>query len=268
MQTRKRVNLNQSKNLEQFGFRLSSAGAHTARTIMVPELGTLLESMSKEGFSYQQYSMAVLEDNCLHKRSIKNREITLERLRILYGLDDKITIFRALKKLWSKEPESLPLIAFLCAYTRDQLLRELSPWILTRPEGTRVDRLELEKQITKLYPDRFSAGTLTSTSQNLNASWTQAGFLTGRSRKVRIKAKPSPASVTYALVLGFLSGLRGMLLFEGEYVSLMDSPKEDLICLAEMASRKGLLRMKRIGDVIEVDFRTILKGVELEKINV
>ncbi|MDD2260868.1 MAG: hypothetical protein PHW20_01245 [Clostridia bacterium] len=260
--------LNQSTNLEQFGFRLKSAGAHTSRTIMLPELNMLLNAVSAPEASFQDYASAVLDDNCLQKRSVSNRERTLDNLRILYGLDDKITIFRILKKLYMKYPESLPQNAFLCATTRDQLLRELTPWVLAKSEGTVIDRLKLEKQIAKLHPDRFSPVTLTSTSQNINATWTQAGFLTGRSRKVRIEAQPSPISVTYALLLGFLCGAQGMRLFESEFVSYLDSPKENLINLAEIASRMGLLRLKRIGDVVEVDFDSILNSVELEMIYV
>lgn len=267
MQTRQKVNPKQSVNPEQFGFCLNSAGAHTARTIMLPELDMLLSAVSAPEASFQDYASAVFNDNCLHKRSSSNRTRTLHNLRILYGLDDKITIFRILKKLWAKDPETLPQTAFLCATTRDQLLRELTPWILAKPEGTLIERLELEKQIAKLYPDRFSKRTLTSTSQNLNASWTQAGFLKGRIKKVRVKIAPSPTSVTYALLLGYLSGAQGMRLFETDYVSFLDSTTENLISLAETASRKGLLRMKRIGDVVELDFATILNDSDLKRIN-
>lgn len=265
---RERVKQRQSTNPEQFGFRSDYAGAHTARTIMVPELEMLLNTISSEDSSYQQYAKAVLQDNCLHKRSAKNRERTLDNLRILYGLDDRITIFRVLKKVWRKEPESLPQIAFLCATSRDLLLRELTPWILSMPEGSHVSRLNLEEHITQLYPDRFSSGTLTSTCQNLNASWTQVGFLQGRSKKLRIKTPPTPASATYALLLGFLYGTQGMGLFETVYSTFLDCPKESLITMAETASKRGLLRMKRIGDVVEIAFDTLLMDAELEKLNV
>lgn len=59
-----------------------------------------------------------------------------------------------------------------------------------------------------------------------------------------------------------------MRLFEGEFVTFLDSSKENLINLAEIASRMGLLRLKRIGDVVEVDFDAILKAAVPEKINV
>lgn len=260
--------LNQSTNPEQFGMRFSSVGVHSARTIMVKELEMLLSAVCVPEATFRDYASAVLNENCLHKRSTSNRVSTLNMLLNLYGLDDKITVFRTLKKLWLKEPQSLPSIAFLCATTRDQNLRELTPWLLAKPEGTMIERLELEKHISKLNPGRFSPATLTSTSQNLNASWTQAGLLKGRNKKIRVKSIPDPISVTYALLLGFLCGAQGMGLFESEFVSFLDSPKENLINLAEIASRMGLLRMKRIGDVVEIDFDAILKSAVPEKINV
>ena len=59
-----------------------------------------------------------------------------------------------------------------------------------------------------------------------------------------------------------------MQLFESEFVSFLDSPKENVMSLAEIASRMGLLRLKRIGDVVEVDFDAIQKAAVPEKINV
>lgn len=265
---RGRVRSNQALNPEQFGFRPDSAGAHTARTIMVPELEMLLTAVPQQGVSFEDYAHAALDENCLLKRSASNRKRTLDNLRILYGLDANITIFSTLKELWQKDPASLPLLAFLCASTRDQLLRDLTPWLLSIPEGTQVTRLALEEQVSLKYPDRFSPGTLESTSINLNASWTQAGFLSGRNKKIRVKAQPGPASVSYALLLAFLRGAQGMRLFESEFVAYLDSPKEALFSLAEEASRKGWIRMKRIGEVVDITFDGILAKAEIGAANV
>lgn len=258
-----KVSPEQHTNLENFGFRLDSAGAHTARTIMIPELESLLGVVQIKFASLADYRNAIIADNCLHKRSASNRERTFHNLIILYGLDDEIPIFRLLKTLWQKEPGSLPQMAFLCASMRDKLLRELSPWMISHPEGSQVSRTDLEAQITKLYPDRFSAITLRSTSQNLNASWTQAGYTKGRITKTRIKANPGAAAVTYALLLAYLAGDRGIRLFESDYALLLDCPKDVLLRLAELASRKGWIRMKRIGDVVDISFDPILKEAEV-----
>ncbi|MDD3536028.1 MAG: hypothetical protein PHC50_07785 [Candidatus Cloacimonetes bacterium] len=245
-------------NPNQYGMRLDAAGVHTSRTMMLAELDLLLSAVSSPAASYQDYANAILEDNCLHKRSASNRLITLSNLRTLYALDANIPVFRILKHLWQKDAASLPLLAYLCAASRDSLLRKLSPWLLSQPLGSRIERRELEEQIIQLYPDRFSPKTLVSTSQNLNSTWTQAGFLQGRSRKIRKPAPLSPAALSYALILAFFSGARGMLVFEHEFLALLDSPKEDLLSLAELASRQGYLRLKRIGEVVELDFSAIL----------
>ena len=260
--------LTPSTNPEQFGFRPDSAGAHTARTIMVSELEMLFNAVNQDDASFQDYTRAVMDENCLQKRSASNRRRTLDNLKILYGLDDQITIFRTLKMLWHKDPDSLPLMAFLCATTRDQLLRELTPWLLSISLGTHVTRLALEAHISRLYPDRFSPGTLKSTSQNVNASWTQAGFLTGRSTKIRVKAQPSPASVCYALILAFLNGGKGMMLFESVYALFLDNSQDTLFSLAEESSRRGWIRMKRIGEVVDIDFYAILTETEIGAMNV
>jgi hypothetical protein len=49
-----------------------------------------------------------------------------------------------------------------------------------------------------------------------------------------------------------------MRLFESEYTAYLDSPKETLFSLAEEASRKGYMRMKRIGEVVDVAFDALL----------
>jgi len=60
-------------------------------------------------------------------------------------------------------------------------------------------------------PGRFSKATLKSTAQNINSSWThyQSGHLAGRVRKVRARAVATPGAASLALLLGYVSGLRG-----------------------------------------------------------
>jgi len=253
-----------STDLEYLGFRLDAAGAHTARTIMVPELELLLAAVAETIASFEHYRDAVITDNCLQKRSASNRMRTLEHLRVLYGLDDKIPLFRLLKILGKKDPGSLPQLAFLCASARDKMLRELSPWMISHPVGSQVLRSELEEQIELRFPGRFSAITLRSTSQNLNASWAQAGYSQGRKTKTRIKLYTGPAAVTYALLLAYMTGIRGIRLFESAYARLLDCPKDEMFTLAELASRKGWIRMKRIGDVVDVSFDPILNEAEVK----
>lgn len=68
--------------------------------------------------------------------------------------------------------------------------------------------------------------------------------------------------MSYALFLGYLTGIRGESLFTTEYASLLDCPKAHLIELAEDASRRGWIVFKRIENVIEVQFYNLLTAQE------
>lgn len=125
-------------------------------------------------------------------------------------------------------------------------------------------RSELEEQIELRFPGRFSAITLRSTSQNLNASWAQAGYTQGRITKTRIKVSTGPSAITFTLLLAYMTGERGIRLFESAYALLLDCPKDEMFNLAELASRKGWIRMKRIGDVVDVSFDPILNEAEVK----
>ena len=103
-----------------------------------------------------------------------------------------------------------------------------------------------------------------STAQNINSTWTKSGHLFGRVRKVRARANPTAGSVSYALLLGYLTGVRGQALFQSEYIKLLDRTSDKAIELAEEASRKGWIVFKRVSDVIEVLFPNLINQEEME----
>ena len=210
------------------------------------------------------YFRAVDEENCLGKRSGKTRLLTYRHLTELYGLDPAMTLFRSLLFFWYRDPGGQPLMALLCAYAREGLLRATAPFILNFTPGTPVAREALEAYIDELEPGRFSPATLKSTAQNLNSSWTKSGHLRGRKNKIRSTAKATAGSASYALLLGYLAGIRGQSLFNSEYVKLLDCPGEYALELAEEASRRGWITINRIGEVIEVLFPKIIRTGEME----
>jgi hypothetical protein len=67
-----------------------------------------------------------------------------------------------------------------------------------------------------------------------------------------------------ALFLGYLHGARGQLLFDSEYMRILDCSSDKAIELAESASRRGWIVFKRIGNVIEVQFPNLLSQQEQE----
>ncbi|NCD09161.1 MAG: hypothetical protein EOL98_06990 [Negativicutes bacterium] len=250
--------------LEQFGFSFERGGAHNARTLMFEELQEVLLRISDASVRKDDYRCAIIEKNCLSKKSGRTRFLTYRHLADLYSLDPETTIFRILLHFWERDPSARASLAFLCAYVRDPLLRMATPFLFDHAVDAIVKREKLEEFIDALEPDRFSAATLKSLAQNINSTWTQVGFLTGRVRKIRSQPPVTPGTTAYALLLGYLKGLRGMALFESEYVNLLDCPLEPALDSAAEASRRGWIVFKRVGNVVEVLFPNLLTDEEME----
>ena len=156
------------------------------------------------------------------------------------------------------------MIACLCAYVRDPLLRTSAPFVLKLKYEQPFSREALEEYLEKQFPGRFSKATLTSTAQNLASTWTQSGHLRGRVKKIRTRTTVTAGSVSYTLFLGFLTGARGQTLFETDYIKLLDCSFDLAVELAESASRRGWIVFKRVGNVIEALFPTLLTEQERE----
>ncbi len=249
--------------LKKFGFRFGTGGVHTSRTMMLDELYNLLEFVDNDLAEKDKYISAIVEENCLGKRSANTRQITATKLSLLYALDPNVTIFQSLLYFWNKDEEGRPLLALLCAYSRDPILRLSLPFITSFNEGEWIRREELEHFIEQKEPERFTRVTLASTAKNINSTWTQSGHLIGRVKKIRSRAKATSGAISYALLLGYLTGVRGKLLFETDYIKLLDCSIEKAIEMAEDASRRGWITFKRLGDIIEVRFPDFLTKDEM-----
>ena len=231
---------------------------------MLEDLELLFDAVADPAASKDEYFTSIIEDNCLKKRSVRTRKLTARHLTDLYALDPSVALFRVLRFLWQRDKEGRPLIALLIAYARDSILSSSTPFILDFSEGNIIRREALEEFIDNKEPDRFSKATLKSVAQNINSSFTKSGHLTGRVKKIRFKPKPTPGAAAYALLLGYLSGLRGESLFQSEYTRLLDCSEHRTIELAEIASQKGWIVFKRIGNVMELLFPNLLTNQEMD----
>lgn len=250
--------------MEYFGFTDKPGSVHTKRTMMFKELDTLLHYFHNEEVSREEYINAIVDQNCLSKRSGATRKYTFEYLSDLYGLDSSITLFRTFLYFWNRDPDSRPLLALLCAYSRDRLLRDSSKYILGLDQGTLTSKRDYEMFIDNIHPGRFSEIMLQSLVRNLLSTWTQSGHLIGRSKKTRSTPTVKAGAVAYALLLGYLRGIRGKELFNTEYIKLLDQSFANLVELSDEASRKGWMIQKRIGDIIEIQFSNLITEKELE----
>jgi len=231
--------------------------------MMLDDLVALLAD-GRIGHSRSPLLDAIEMDNVLGKRSANGRKQAARHLAKLYTLDSTVPLYRAFTFLWQRDSSSRPLLAFLVAHVRDAILRSCAPFLFNLKPGDTHDRESLEVFIDQLNPGRFSPVTLKSTAKNLRSTWTQAGYLCGRVNKVRQFVEATPASVTLALLLGFVTGSRGALLFESEYIKLLDSPPSTALERAEEAAQSGWINLKRIGSVVEVDFPRLLNAEQRE----
>jgi hypothetical protein len=208
----------------------------------------------------EQYGKAVVESNVAGKESLSSRQRTFRYLRELYALDLTVPEFRALLRLWRREREGRPIVALLCAASRDAALSATAQAILQRPEGLQVTSSDLATAVDARYPGAYSPSIRDKIGRNALSSWTQAGYLTrdGRGPAIRRHVDPSPASVAMALVLGALGGLSGERLFTSDMARLLDAPVPTLHDRAHDSSRKGWLEYRSLGSVTEVDVSALV----------
>lgn len=250
--------------LARFGFSFDRGGAHLARSMMLDEISQLLQYQTDATATLQNYEAAIKDENCLGKRTARSRQITLRHLKSLYMLDPSISLFRAMRYFWTRDPSSQPLVALLVAFARDSILRHSSLLILGLSQGQQISCSDMEQHLDHIEHGRYSEETLRAASQRTLATWVRAGHLTGHVRKTRSTANATPGSASLALFMGYIAGGRGQTLFETEYCKLLDCTPDRTIELAESASRKGWIVCKRIGNVIEVLFPNLLTPEEQE----
>lgn len=248
------------------GFRFGERGTHTSRTVMFAELEMLLSAVPGN-VTRDEYAKAVIDDNCLIKRTVATRRLSFQRLSELYGFNPTIPLFRVLRDLWPRYEESRPILAVSTALARDPLLRITAAPILSTPIGEDLSRRRLENTLTEAVDNRFNESILDKIVRNASSSWTQSGHLRGRIRKVRQRVQPTPAACAFILLIGYMLGQRGRLLFETPWARVLDAVPVDLIDQSVNAKRIGLLDLKQSGDIIDVSFPDLLTPQEQELVH-
>lgn len=244
-----------------FGLRFGDRGTHTSRTVMFLELFDLLKFTTPTAGS-SEYRSAIVEDNLLGKRTLATRKLTAQRLSELYGLDPSVPIFRVFRRLWDADHAGRPLLAFLVAYARDPLLRHTTDAVLNAPLGRPVSTTDIDLALQDRLGARLNPSVRHKVARNIGSSWTQSGHLTGRTAKRRTKTSASPSAACLALLIGYTTGLRGRALFTSEWARLLDVSYSELIQLVQAANRAGLLNFRQIGDVVEIQFPTLIRPYE------
>lgn len=247
--------------LTKLGFRFGANGPHSARTMMLDDLRVLFSHVAADG-ARADYTQAVCVENILGKPTKKSRELALRHLTTLYGLDRQLPLFRALRHFWPVDADAQPVLALAAALARDPLLRGTQSFILAKQQGALVMREDIERCLAADHQDRFSAASLKSFAQNVNGSWTAAGFLSGHSRKTRSLPSVTMVNVAFCLFLGHLEGLSGQRLFTSSWMNLLPGSPDELDAMANAAFHRGLLVFLNAGGVKEVRFPDYLTTEE------
>lgn len=219
---------------------------------------TALFDVCRPNATRTNYLTAINDDNCLGKRTASMRKLSSQRLSELYALDPNVLLFRIMRRCWYADREGRAILSLLLALARDPLLRATARTVLRMRIGEELARQQMTDALSQAAGIRFNENTLDKVVRNTAASWTQAGHLKGRGRKVRQSVRPTAANAAFALLLGHLAGKRGESLFETLWAQTLDAPRGELMQLAVDARRLGFLDMSQSGGMIDVAFSRLL----------
>ena len=236
-------------------------GTHTSRTIMIPELSRVLAASERSQDAAAVREVAITY-NAVEKSSAAGRTKTFRHLRELYGMDPAVEVFRALRVAWDDAEEERPLLAALCAMTRDPVFRASAAVVARTPLDGALTSGVIAQEVAADFPGHYSPGVTARIGRNVASSWTQAGLLVGRTNKRRQLAKAGPVSLAYSMYLGHLAGASGKRLFDTVWTSVLDKAPAELESRAERASRQGWIDYRASGGMIDVTFRHLAGAIE------
>lgn len=254
-------------HLEQLGFKFGVSGAHAARSMMISELSELL-ILHPQGSPLNSIKKDIVEFNVLHKSTANSRKLTYRHLQDLYGLDTSVCLYRNFIALWTLTPtESRPLLALQLAFCRDALLRISIPVLTDANPGEPYSKQQTIELLEVHNPGGYSPASLNSYAQNINGSLTQAGFLHGRSKKVRSQPSVAPSNIAFALFIAHLHGEDGSIALNSCWLRLLGLNRDELVAQAHSAHGRGMIKFTHSGDVMEIRFPNWLTEKEKEALN-
>ncbi len=218
---------------------------------MLQEIELLFQNIPSDA-SFNTIKDAIINENILNKKSISGRNKTLSFLKRMYGLDDSIPLYRVFRYLFTHYEKEHQTLTMLYALARDRSLRISADYVLSLDCGTQARKDDLIHLIRHNLDGSFTEKTLKSMAENLLSSWTQSGHLTGKFKKIRNKSISGPSSLTFALYLGTLIGLGGVMLMRSPFMSVLDLSETERDELLHSASVMGFISYKSAGGMIEI----------------
>lgn len=232
---------------------------HTGRTIMFKELQKVMD----HGLDNDNYVDAI-KQNVFNKATKSGVSFTSQFLKRLYDFDVSLPAFKAFKHFWSIANEKdKPLLAIIYAISNDYQLKNSIPVINNVEIGKKVAVESIESSIENLYPQKYTTNTLRSMAQNIASSWKQAGFITGKVKNIRTQPEINYLVVTFALLLAYISGLRGDFILKSDWVKALSLDEKTIRSLAIEAGKRDLLQYQYAGNVTSITFKNLLNILDI-----
>lgn len=250
-----------------FGFSSNRSGAHMARSMMLTELKRICETLPPDA-GRSDYRAAIEQDNILGKSTFSSRKKSFAHLSELYTLEPRRTLFRLLRQFAKEDPAGLPLIGMVCAFCRDPQLRRSFALVERLKPGEILSRERMELHLEKCFPHRYTSVMKSSLAQHVNTTWTVSGHLRGGTVKRRSFPEPRFTATTYAMLAGWLSGLRGQILLQSVFARLLALDAATVVGHLAEASSRGWVRLRHAGEITEIDFTPLLTAEEEKALHV
>jgi hypothetical protein len=248
----------------RMGFRPTGGSVHLSRTLMLEDLTTLMGLLAAEPLT--DLKAAVVEENCLGKPTVSTRRITYGKLVTLYGLDDKVPLFRTFRQLWAADQRGRPLLAFLIAAARDPVLKAVHQIITKTTINEVIAAKTVEDFLALTFGDTLQPTTRRSASRSIRSSWSQAGFLSAL--KVRTRPVVTAEALTLALWIGIVEGYRDQRLLECPSVASLELSLTDKENLLQAARQRGAIEYRNAGGIIEIRLPKWFTSQEKELLHV
>ncbi|WP_156816524.1 hypothetical protein [Oceanimonas smirnovii] len=234
---------------------------------MIADLNELLE-LHPQGAPLHTVKEDIVHFNVLHKDTANSRKLTYRHLVDLYSLDTCVCLYRNFLRVWAQTPsQSRPLLALQLAFCRDALLRISMPMLQTVAPGETYSKQQTIELLEQHNSGAYSPSSMNSYAQNINGSLTQAGFLQGRTKKIRSQPRVAASNVAFALFVAHLHGEDGSIAFNSRWLKLLGLNRDELIAHAHSAHSRGLIKFTHSGDVMEIRFPNWLTAHEKDILN-
>ncbi len=230
---------------------------HTARTLMFAELEKVMAYSIDNGLY-----LDAMGENVFGKKSSDGINQTKRFLKKLYCFESENPYFIVLEYFWKiTNTQEKPLIAFLFAINRDNLLAESLDVIQQVKPGEKAAIEFFEEIIEKYHPGQYSPKTRKSAAQNIASSWKQAGFIEGKVKNIRIVPEITYKVTCFAFLLSYLNGDRGDFLLNNMVIKSLCLPESKLRELAIECAKKDLMQYQYAGSVTAINFTNLLNKI-------